>query len=617
MELRQRATRVLWVDGHGLLVADARGGLSLLDEDFRLLRSGHDPQASDPIYAVTTAGEFAYTKDMRGTVTQWHLPTLRVRNSLDAQNLRGPGEYLPEEEPSTVINRGICVWQDRLYVNNGYLEVVVADANTLDVLSVHRGLSDAFIEWFCTERPGEQAIADKQGNLFIGELSALDFPVHVKIDDELNLHRVKYDRLHDRYWVTQDAGVGDGTYVSNGLVVISPGGELLHDFKFAADDVEVLEFSPDHRHVYAGGFDGELVVFDNTEAAPRIVDRVSPFRHQIIDLTVTAAGDLVVLGQDGEMERLGPRGQRLARLDFPSSCVWDIQPDPLTEDGYLLATDTGVVAVSLTGAGTSHPNLRTSARWDLDLGFVRRVRPLADGTFLGVTRSNVVFRGGRTGALLWSARFAPHPHDLAVDAETGRVLVAANEGVVELDLADGSRVRELDAGGLVPWTCSYGPDGSIVIGTRNGVLFGYDRSGEPRWRVDLDGYCKRIRPLGDRMLVTGGGFGAVLMDYADGKTHGQWREGMENTLENAVLTADRVYSVSYGLQLGVHDADSSELLGIVEPMPDFPKAVELHSRDGRDLLLVGGRGGYVQIRELTADGPRLLRTVYPPAGHGD
>ena len=146
MRLRQRAARVVWVEGHGLLVADNRGGLNLLDEDFTLIRAGRDPQSTAPVYSVTVAGEFAYTKDMRGTVTQWHLPTLRVLNSLDAHNLRGTGEYLADEEPSTTINRGICVWQDRLYVNNGYVELVVADATTLDVIEVRRSFTDNYIE---------------------------------------------------------------------------------------------------------------------------------------------------------------------------------------------------------------------------------------------------------------------------------------------------------------------------------------------------------------------------------------------------------------------------------------------------------------------------------------
>ena len=615
MKLRQRAARVVWVEGHGLLVTDVRGGIHLLDEDFQLIRSGRHPENTAPIYAATTSGAFAYTKDTRGSLTQWELATLRPVNTLDADNLRGGGEYLEGEEPSTVINRGICVWRNRVYVNNGYLELVVLDADTFDLVEVRRSFTDNFIEWFCTDRHGEQAVADKKGNLFVGDLANLDFPVQVRIDDETNLHRVKYDARHDRYWVTQDAGTDDGLYVSNGLVVISPDGRELHNFKFAADDVEVLEFNEDFTRAFSGGFDGEIVVFDNRGAEPSIVTTIRPFRHQIIDLTVTKRGDLVVLGQDGQMERIGPDGERKARLDFDSSCVWDIQPDRLTEQGYLVSTDTGVLEIRLVDTDRSHPNVRVTARWDLGLGFIRRVRPVPDGTFLGISRSGVLFRADRTGTLAWSADFEPHLHDLSLNSDSSRVLVAANEGAVEHDAATGERVRRLDVGPLIPWTCSYGPGNELVVGTRNGVLFCFESTGEPRWRLDFDGYVKRIRPDGELMLATGGGFGAALIDYADGKVHGQWLEGLENTVENAVIIGDRVYLSSYGLQLGVYGRSSPDLLGMIEPAQDFPKAMARHCGAGKDLLLLGGRGGFLEIRGSGEEGPRLLRTVYLPAGY--
>jgi hypothetical protein len=617
MKLRQRATRVVWVESHGLLLAtDNQGGVHLLDEDFTVVTSGRHPESHEAIYAVTLSESHVYTRDRRGTITQWTLPDLRPVNILDAHNLRGSGEYLDGEEPSTVINRGICVWQDRLYVNNGYCEIVVLAVPSMDVVDVVPGITGTFLEWFCTDRPGEQAVADKQGNLFIGDLSKLDFPVHVRIDENSNLHRVKYDARHDRYWVTQDAGIDDGFYVSNGLVVISPDAEKLHDFKFATDDVEVLEFSPDFTRVYSGGFDGEIVVFDNTDAEPRQIGTIAPFRHQIIDMTMTSSGDLVVATQDGQVERLGPDGERKAALDFDSSCVWDLQPDPLVPDGYLAATDTGVVEVSVVDKDRSHPNIRTGTSWDLGLGFVRRVRPLADGSFLGISRSGMLFRCGRDGTMAWQTPFLPHLHDIAVTEGGARVLVASNEGAIEVDTATGERIRTLDVAGLVTWTCGYGPDGELVVGTRNGSLICFEQDGSVRWHLEFDGgYFKRIRAMEDRMLVTGGGIGAALIDYADGKIHGQWQDGLENTVESGVMVHDRVYATSYGLQLGVYETSAPELLGMIEPFQDFPKALADVATPGRDLLLVGGRGGFLQIREITPEGPVLLRTTYLP-GYG-
>lgn len=620
MKLRQRAARVVWVEGHGLLVTDICGSLHLLDENFQTIRSGRHAESAAPTYAVTTSGDYAYTKDYCGTVTQWNLPSLHPVNSLNAHNLRGSGDYLEGEEPSTVINRGICVWQDMLYVNNGYLEIAIIDARTFDLVDIRRSFTDHFVEWFCTDRPGQQAVADKKGNLFIGDLASLTFPLQVQLDDQSNLHRVKYDARHDRYWVTQDAGESDALYVANGLVVISPGGEEQYNFKFAADDVEALEFNRDFSFAYCGGFDGELVVFDNSKREPRIVRTIKPFRHQIIDMTMTPGGDLVVLSQDGQLERVSPVGERRARLDFNSHCVWDIQPDPLVEDGFLVATDTGVIAIKLVDVDKSHPNVRTTNRWDLDLGFVRRVRPAADGSFLGISRSGTLFRCDRSGRLSWSISFAPHLHDLSLNPDDALVLVASNEGAFEHDAASGEQLRRLDIENLVAWTCGYGAAGELVVGTRNGVLFCFEPSGSPRWRLDLGGYCKRIRRDGESILVTGGGFGAVSVDVVNGKVQGQWRDGLENTVDNAVVIGDRVYLSSYGLQVGVYELGSSEPQGIIEPFQDFPKALARRigqESSPRQLLLVGGRGGFLQIRDVADEGPRLLRTVYLAAGYGN
>ncbi len=285
---------------------------------------------------------------------------------------------------------------------------------------------DLFIEWFCTDRPGQQAVTDKQGNLFIGDLASFDFSVQVRLDNS-NLHRVKYDARHDRYWVTQDAGEDDARYIANGLVVISPDGQVQHSVKFAADDVEALEFNQDFSFAYCGGFDGDIVVFDNRDREPRIVRTIKPFRHQIIDMTMTSRGDLVVLSQDGQMERISPDGERRARLDFDSRCVWDIQPDPLAEDGYLIATDTGVITVTLVdselhefaydngAAGGPHPS-RHHARRPLARPHRRPVRLTCPGS-AGATASAHSLAGpqprpaGRAGTPLEPLRLRNHGAD--------------------------------------------------------------------------------------------------------------------------------------------------------------------------------------------------------------
>jgi len=226
MELTDRLARLQWVDGHGLLATDIRGRLHILDEDMRVVRSSPALRENDPIYCFTVSGDHVVTKDKYGTITKWRLDTLDPCNVLDAHNLRRPEDFMTEEEPSPVINRGMQVWNGKLYVNTGFVEIAVIDFDTFALRSLEPSFSKTFMEWFCVDRPGQQVVSDKGGNLYIGSLDDLDFPTQVKIDQDLNLHRVLYDRRFDRYWVTQDAGDDETAYVANGIVAVLPDGTV-------------------------------------------------------------------------------------------------------------------------------------------------------------------------------------------------------------------------------------------------------------------------------------------------------------------------------------------------------------------------------------------------------
>jgi hypothetical protein len=51
--------------------------------------------------------------------------------------------------------------------------------------------------------------------------------------------------------------------------------------------------------------------------------------------------------------------------------------------------------------------------------------------------------------------------------------------------------------------------------------------------------------------------------------------------------------------------------------PHTRLVMETPQHSPRELLLVGGRGGFLQIRDVAEEGPRLVRTVYLPAGYGN
>lgn len=231
-------------------------------------------------------------------------------------------------------------------MTSGYhRQMLVLDLHTFEVLEIRPNVcGDSPMEWACTEHPVRHAVSDKHGNLRFGSFETGAFPEVVKLD-EGNIHRVRYDARHDRFWATQDFGAGDNADVANGVVVVSPAGEKEDELLFARDDVEFVAFSPDHARAYAGGFDGELHIFDNTRRELRVERTVTGFPHQLGDLTVGPEGQVYVLCQDGTIVELDAAGDLVRDNGQRRQAVWDLQPSREDPRTLYCATDSGVSVV--------------------------------------------------------------------------------------------------------------------------------------------------------------------------------------------------------------------------------------------------------------------------------
>lgn len=73
-----------------------------------------------------------------------------------------------------------------------------------------------------------------------------------------------YDRKHDRFCTTQDGGLGDDECVHTGIVSIDTDGSNINEFKISHEDNEFINFSSDYQHIFIGGFNGKIGVFDNS-----------------------------------------------------------------------------------------------------------------------------------------------------------------------------------------------------------------------------------------------------------------------------------------------------------------------------------------------------------------
>lgn len=225
MNPTDRMVRILYVEGAGLLASDVYGRIHLLDDELRLVASSPFVRQGRPLYGLAVADGWVIGKDRMGAVCRWSLDTLDLVDRLDPATVCDPSLLLPREEPSPCSSRGIGIWKDRVFVTSGYhRQMLVLDLHTFEVLEIRPNIcGESPMEWACTEHPTRHAVSDKRGHLRFGSFEDGVFPDLVKLDDG-NIHRVRYDARHDRFWATQDFGEGDNADIANGVVVVSTSG---------------------------------------------------------------------------------------------------------------------------------------------------------------------------------------------------------------------------------------------------------------------------------------------------------------------------------------------------------------------------------------------------------
>ncbi|GAA1137423.1 hypothetical protein [Nocardioides aquiterrae] len=606
MLVTERICRILRTPGGDVVASDAVGRIHLLDPDLNVLRSSPVNRSTTPFYAVLLAGDWVVGRDKLGNIARWDVRTLEMTHWIETRSASDEAGLWEDEEPSLTISRGIVELDGNIYANNGFMQVVVLDLESFSVVDVRSSPSgDVPIEWMCVDLPDVHAVTDKQGNLYLGDLRTNSFPTTLSLDEDANLHRVRYDRLHHRFWVIQDEGSGETALISNGVVTVTPDGRVDQEERFALDDIECLEISGDGTRVYAAGFDGVIEEFDNSGPELRRTRCIGPFSHQVSDLALADDGSIYVLCQNGVLTRIDGAGRVLAQLDFTPHCLWDVDRITTGPDQHAVlhfASDHGVVSAVPTSCKVGPPTLSVVSTLQTGLGFSRRVRTFSDGDGVVIGRSGTVARYG-DGGIRWAHPVGGIVHDLSVSADEARVAIAANCGAFELRAADGGQLARHDIDGSPVWACSYLDGGDLVLSTRAGrsVVLTPDR--QVRLRFEIGDFPKRMWQHSERTLTVTGGGGIRQFDLTTGELIAHFRESLSNTAENAIFHHGFVYVVTYDSQLAVF-REEGEFLGVLEGvLPDFPKALTiLPHPSGVDHLVVGGRGGYLSTFRLSEDG---------------
>jgi hypothetical protein len=164
---------------------------------------------------------------------------------------------------------------------------------------------------------------------------------------------------------------------------------------------------------------------------------------------------------------------------------------------------------------------------------------------------------------------------------------------------------------------TYIEGGEVCVISHDGQVFVIpDDATEPEWSLSLGFGCYPKRAWQHRRyLFVSGGAGIKQIDLAKRSVIRRWTDLQDNTAENGIVCDGRLYVGTYGRQLAVYDLKAPEALGVIENLYGFPKGLAtVRSREGFDLLIVGGRGGYLNLYRISDTGePHLLRTVWVPS----
>jgi WD40 repeat protein len=610
MNIPDRFTRLIYSPEKNVLIAaDVRGRLHKLDLELNLIQTSSATSYNIPINAIVSDGKYIFTKNRRGAIGKWDLETLRPLDIYDDYPIRDENDIMENEEPSPTAARGIGLFNGKVFTNNGYSQVVVLDAETFEVLEIRNPMSEeSFIDCINTECSEVHAVSETCGLLHLGNIETGEFPIKIQVDGN-NVHWVKYDSRHNRFWATQDAGTDDGKFEENGVVTVDLDGSNFQKYLFTNDDIEFLEFDHEYKFVYVGGFDGYIYVFDNEEKELKLSNIIGPFSYQILNLAYVSDDQIYVLLQNGEVLWIDKYGKQKGQANFKNSCIWALEPHPKDDSVVYCAKDDGIDIIQYGSSTYNSIYIHRLAQHKHPMGIVRRVKPMNDGSYLAITQGQYLYCADEQGNIKWYKRLLGVPRSLDVNKEQDELLVSTDAGIVlELKTEDGSVINSYDFKVAV-YAVGYTLDGKKVIGIKSGKLFIYDGI-EKVHTMNLETYPKRFLFSTEDKMYLVGAFGVIEINLKTYEIEKQWTELLVNTKENAVILSDHVYIVSYGYQMGSYRYKDGEMIDLIEDFIDFPKAITGRIENGQPILLVGGRGGYINAYRIIDGVPLKVKEVY-------
>ncbi len=614
MKIQNRLLRIEYHAQHQVLIAsDVKGRVHKFDQQLNLVQSSPVTSYAHPVNSICLTEKYIFTKDRFGNIGKWGMESLEPLDFFDGRHICDKSKLFPEEKPSLSPNRGIRVFNGKLFTSNAYNQFVVLDEETFEVLDIRDSPSKTFIDCICTEHPDVHAMTDVNGKIFIGNIETNEWPVE-QVVDTMVVHGIAYDKRHDRFWTTQDGGIGDDRFVRTGVTVIEKDGSGFKEFKVSTEDNEFIAFSPDHRTLFVGGFNGTISVFDNTDKQFRLKKVLGPMGFQIIHGAVVDEDQLYVLLQTGDVIRLNGDGEEVCRAEHSNLCVWTMEPHPKDDSLLYLGTDQGVSLIKYGNGEYGSIQIDQIAKHVHGFGVTKDVKPLPDGSYVCISRNGNVIKADEQGSIQWFRQVLGIPRGIALNRDYDRCLVSTDAGTVwELDLDDGCVIDQIEVG-APSYGCIYTDDGQRVVSVdKHSQIRFYPADSQQMLGAikDFSYRIKRmIRASNGGIFVTGPD-GVFELDVENMAIKKQFGEHLVSTKENMVLINGYVYAGGYGYQIGSYRYETGQTVDLKETEPDFTKAFAARQqKDQLPILLVGGRGGFINAYKIIAGIPSKVREFY-------
>lgn len=602
----QYQTRIMGIskidNSTDILAVDSYARLYRLDHKLNMISSSKATENVASVSVIVTDGVKVFGRDLAGHLIVWNLKSMEIETIIDMADFHS--EAVDPDKVSVVPStcHALKIKGDKVITCNPYGELVSINKNTLSFEKNFQLNNEFFFEGMNFDATERSLMTDTGGNLWVGDIEKGSFNINTSLTKGAS-HQIVYDKIFDRYWITDDGRCG---------VVLINNDYSIEELPFTNDDVEWMAFSDDQKLVYIACFDHYLHLFENKES-PELVKRIGPFKFQLKQVEyVHSVNCLYVILESGEIYQVSESGDIL-NSRFGTDCIWD---GALKDDLLYLAKESGAISVlkvfenGIDTVFKTHQEIK-----DLGHGRIRRLCVLddnkiltihTDGTVCYLNSSGSTIRKMHTSGILRDIKISPDKSNCVFVNESGEIVV--------WNFRTNKFIRRQLKEPL--WAVEFLDDKNILVAYRSRCLE-RDSSGDPILKSALLGFqikegalvqnaeypflgnIKRIKKLDEeRVLVNGNGnVYTQIYNLKNSESEKTWEDWQLNTCEDAEIFGDHLYTVTYGYQLNTYK-DNMQIVDSQFPFEGYPKKILPLSGKKSNQLIVLGRMGQISLFNL-------------------